>query len=179
MKKESKIYTKTGDKGFTSLIGGERVPKYDNRIEAYGTVDELNSWIGLIRDQDIDENLKNVLSGIQNALFVMETQLAKGRHISEKMDLPQVTRIDVGILEKEIDRMEKDLPPLHSFIRPGGNTIASYCHIARTVCRRTERLIVKIAEKYSVDCLNIQYINRLSDYLFVLSRKITKDLGYM
>lgn len=176
MKKQFKIYTKTGDKGTTSLIGGERVPKYDDRIEAYGTVDELNSWIGLIRDQDIDPGLKAVLLGVQNTLFVMESQLAKGPG-SEKTALPEVTQEDVEILEKEIDRMEKDLPPLRSFILPGGHTVVSYCHIARTVCRRAERLIIKIAEKYPVASLNIQYLNRLSDYLFVLSRKVSKDLG--
>ncbi len=176
MKKEFKIYTKTGDKGSTSLIGGERVPKYDDRIEAYGTVDELNSWIGLIRDQDIDKNLKAILLGIQNTLFVMESQLAKGPG-AEKTVLPEVKQEDVEILEKEIDKMEKDLPPLNSFILPGGHTVVSYCHIARTVCRRTERLVIKIAEKFQIAPVNIQYLNRLSDYLFVLSRTVSKDLN--
>ena len=176
MTKQFKIYTKTGDKGSTSLIGGERVPKYDERIEAYGTVDELNSWIGLIRDQEIDTGLKEVLLEIQNTLFVMESQLAKGTG-SEKTALPEVKQKDVEILEKEIDKMEKDVPPLASFILPGGHTVVSYCHIARTVCRRAERLIIKIAEKYFVASVNIQYLNRLSDYLFVLSRKLSKDFG--
>ena len=176
MKKAFKIYTKTGDKGTTSLIGGERVPKYDDRIEAYGTVDELNSWIGLIRDQEIDKLLKGTLLGIQNTLFVMESQLAKGPG-SHNAVLPEVREQDIRTLEEEIDRMEKELTQLKSFILPGGHTVASYCHIARTVCRRAERLIIKVSEKYLVDPLIIQYLNRLSDYLFVLSRKVTKDLG--
>ncbi len=176
MAKEFKIYTKTGDKGFTSLIGGDRVPKYDDRIEAYGTVDELNSWIGLICDQDIKKPVKTILLEIQNNLFTLESQLAKGPG-SDKMKLPRITIRVIEKLEHEIDEMEKNLAQLSSFILPGGHPVVSYCHLARTVCRRAERLTIKTAENFHVDLLNIKYLNRLSDYLFVLSRKLSKDLN--
>lgn len=176
MAKEFKIYTKTGDKGFTSLIGGDRVPKYDDRIDAYGTVDELNSWIGLICDQDIEKPVKTILLEIQNNLFTLESQLAKGPG-SDKMKLPRITIRDIEKLEHEIDEMEKNLAQLSSFILPGGHPVVSYCHLARTVCRRAERLTIKTAENFHVDLLNIKYLNRLSDYLFVLSRKLSKDLN--
>ena len=174
--KEWKIYTKTGDKGNTSLIGGERVPKYDQRIETYGTVDEMNSWIGLIRDQDIDKHYIDILVEIQDRLFSLESMLAAGPG-SENASLPELAEEDISMLEREIDSMNEHLPALTSFILPGGNTIVSYCHIARTVCRRAERLATRMNEEYLVDAVNIKYLNRLSDYLFVLSRKIALDSG--
>ena len=176
MSKEWKIYTKTGDKGTTSLIGGKRVPKYDLRIETYGTVDELNSWIGLIRDQDIDKHYIDVLIEVQDRLFTLESMLATGPG-SGNTSLPQLAEEDILLLEREIDSMNAHLPELSTFILPGGNTVVSYCHIARTVCRRAERLSIRMNEEYSVDPLNIKYLNRLSDYLFVLSRKIALDSG--
>ncbi len=177
MNDDFKIYTKTGDKGKTSLIGGTRVPKYHIRIEAFGTVDELNSYIGLIRDQQIDKHSKNVLIEIQKNLFTIETSLAVDPQNKNIKKLPYLEENDVQILEKEIDKMNESLPRLNSFIIPGGNTIVSYCHIARCVCRRTERIITKLGEKNYVEKLHIKYLNRLSDYLFVLSRKIAKDFN--
>lgn len=171
-----KIYTKTGDKGTTSLIGGTRVPKHDLRIETYGTVDELNSWIGLIRDQKINSQYIEILLEVQDRLFSLESDLAKGPD-SEKLVLPGLKDEDIVLLENEIDAMNEHLASLTSFILPGGNTTVSYCHIARTVCRRAERLAIKMNENHIVDPINIKYLNRLSDYLFVLSRKIGLDMG--
>ncbi len=176
MAQEWKIYTKTGDKGYTALIGGDRVPKYHEKIEAYGTVDELNSFIGLIRDQDMDLRQKKVLLTVQERLFTLESLLAKGEGSPVK-NLPELKKEDVELLEKEIDLMNSSLPELTAFILPGGATVVSYCHIARTVCRRAERLVIKLSENHKVDNLIIQYLNRLSDYLFVLARKLAKDLG--
>lgn len=176
MSSDWKIYTKTGDGGSTSLIGGTRVPKFDERIEAYGTVDELNSWIGLIRDQQIDKYYQDILLEVQDRLFTLESELAKGpEEITRK--LPEVHENDIHLLEKEIDKMNEALPELSSFILPGGHTTVSYCHLARTVCRRAERLTIKMAGSFPVNPVNIKYLNRLSDYLFVLSRKISYDLG--
>ena len=170
-----KIYTKTGDYGTTALIGGVRVPKYDERIEAYGTVDELKSWIGLIRDQDIDKGTKDILLEIQDRLFTAESLLAKGPDAN--FELPQLKETDISLLETEIDTMNEKLSPLNSFILPGGATIVSYCHLARTVCRRAERLVIRMSESFPVEELIVKYLNRLSDYLFVLSRKFAYDLG--
>lgn len=170
-----KIYTKTGDKGQTSLIGGTRVPKYHTRIDAYGTVDELNSYIGLIRDQQIDEHSKKVLMEIQDRLFTIGSLLAADPEKS-RMKLPELNEQDVLVLEKEIDAMNETLPEMRSFILPGGHTTVSFCHIARCVCRRAERLTVQLAETEDVPELIIKYLNRLSDYIFVLSRKFSKDL---
>ena len=170
-----KIYTKTGDKGTTALIGGARVPKYHEKIEAYGTVDELNSFVGLIRDQNIDNHIKDVLFVIQNTLFILESSLAQDDSGNTKL-LPQLTGSDIKLLEDEIDDMNKTLPPLKAFILPGGHTTVSYCHIARTVCRRAERLVIKLSVNYKVNPLEIQYLNRLSDYFFVLARKLSYDL---
>ncbi len=169
-----KIYTKTGDKGTTALIGGTRVPKYDIRIEAYGTVDELNAYIGLLRDMDIDAHSKKILLEIQDRLFTMESSLAKDDK-PEVHPLPKLTVQDVELLEKEIDKMNENLPELTAFILPGGHITVSYCHIARTVCRRAERLTLRMNETYPADPVNIQYLNRLSDYLFVLGRKFSHD----
>ncbi|MGQ0826862.1 MAG: cob(I)yrinic acid a,c-diamide adenosyltransferase [Bacteroidota bacterium] len=170
-----KIYTKTGDKGQTSLIGGTRVPKHHIRIEAYGTVDELNSYIGLIRDQQIDEPSKKILIEIQDRLFTIGSSLASDPEKS-KMKIPDLKEEDVTLLEKEIDKMNENLPEIRSFVLPGGHTTISYCHIARCVCRRAERLTIHLSENSFVADIVIKYLNRLSDYLFVLSRKFTHDL---
>ncbi len=171
-----KIYTKGGDKGSTSLIGGTRVPKYHDKIEAYGTVDELCSFAGLLRDQDIDNYYKEILLIIQNRLFVIESLLAADSEESAA-NLPKIEKSDITLLEKEIDKMEEALPVLTSFILPGGHTTVSYCHITRTICRRAERLTIKLSEKYQIDELIIKYLNRLSDYFFVLARKLSNDLN--
>ena len=170
-----KIYSKTGDKGQTSLIGGTRIPKFDVRIEAYGTVDELNSNIGLVRDQEIDEHSKIILIEIQDRLFTIGSLLAADPE-KNKMVLPQISETDIVLLEKEIDAMNEYLPEMKHFILPGGHTSISFCHIARCVCRRAERCVLALNEVNLVDELIYKYLNRLSDYLFVLSRKITFDL---
>ena len=175
MNKRRKIYTKTGDKGRTALIGGTRVPKYDIRIEAYGMVDELNSYVGLIRDQNIDNRSKELLLKIQNRLFTLESSLAQDEKPVARA-LPVLLAEDVELLEKEIDKMNEQLPDLTAFILPGGHPTVSYCHIARTVCRRAERLVIRMNEEFPTDALNIQYLNRLSDYFFVLARKFSHDL---
>ena len=172
----SKIYTKGGDKGSTSLIGGTRVPKYHDRIEAYGTVDELCSYTGLVRDQNIGNHYKDILLIIQNRLFVIESLLAADSEESAEK-LPKIEEEDITLLEKEIDNMEEVLPALTSFILPGGHTTVSYCHITRTICRRAERLTIKLSEKFQIDELIIKYLNRLSDYFFVLARKLSNDLN--
>lgn len=166
-----KIYTKTGDKGYTSLIGGTRVPKHHLRIESYGTVDELNSYIGLIRDQEIGEDDKEILKEIQDRLFTVGSTLASDPENS-RMKIPDLLDTDIELLEKQMDQMNTFLPPLKHFILPGGNSIASYCHVARCVCRRAERQVVHLAELEWVDEKVIIYLNRLSDYLFTLSRKV-------
>lgn len=171
-----KIYTKTGDKGNTSLIGGTRVPKHHIRIESYGTVDELNSFIGLIRDQDIAEIHKNNLGEIQDRLFTIGSSLASDPEKS-KMKIPDLKDTDITALELEMDRMNEILPEMRSFILPGGHTIVSYCHVARCVCRRAERNVTHLAEHDFVAELVQQYLNRLSDYLFVLGRMIAHELN--
>lgn len=172
-----KVYTKTGDKGETSLIGGTRVPKHHIRIESYGTVDELNSYIGLIRDQNIDEQFKTVLIEIQDRLFTIGSSLASDPEKS-KMKIPDLKEEDIVFLEKEIDKMDESLPEMKSFVLPGGHTTVSFCHIARCVCRRAERLTIQLSENDYVNELVIKYLNRLSDYLFVLSRKLSQDLKH-
>ncbi|WP_426668160.1 cob(I)yrinic acid a,c-diamide adenosyltransferase [Mucilaginibacter sp. McL0603] len=169
-----KIYTKTGDKGYTSLIGGTRVPKHHLRIESYGTVDELNSYIGLIRDQDITTHDKQLLKEIQDRLFTIGSSLASDPEKS-KMIIPDLHDADIELLEKEMDAMNHNLPELRHFILPGGNNAISFCHIARCVCRRAERLSVHLSEESQVDNKVNIYLNRLSDYLFVLARKIGND----
>ncbi|MFT4756433.1 MAG: cob(I)alamin adenosyltransferase [Vicingaceae bacterium] len=171
-----KIYTKKGDSGKTSLIGGTRVPKHHLRIESYGTVDELNSYIGLIRDQDISAQDVEVLLEIQDRLFTIGSHLAADPGKS-KMVLPELLETDITFLENEIDRMDDLLEEMRSFVLPGGHTVVSYSHIARCVCRRAERIAVQLAEESEVDEKIISYLNRLSDYLFTLSRKLTKDLN--
>lgn len=169
-----KIYTKTGDKGLTSLFGGKRVPKHHLRIEAYGTVDELNSNIGLIRDQKIAPETFEVLIEIQDRLFTLGSILATEPG-NEKVKVPQLNEQDILFLENEIDKMNEVLPEMRSFVLPGGHQTVSFCHIARCVCRRAERLVVHLAEVENVPELIIKYLNRLSDYLFVLSRKISQE----
>ncbi|QHS57669.1 cob(I)yrinic acid a,c-diamide adenosyltransferase [Mucilaginibacter sp. 14171R-50] len=166
-----KIYTKTGDKGYTSLIGGTRVPKHHLRIESYGTVDELNSYIGLIRDQDISTHDKDLLKQIQDRLFTIGSSLAADPGKS-KMVIPDLHPEDIELLEKEMDRMNETLPELRHFILPGGSNTVSYCHIARCVCRRAERLCVHLAGESTVDEKVNIYLNRLSDYLFTLARMV-------
>lgn len=172
-----KIYTRTGDKGQTSLIGGTRVPKFHPRIEVYGTIDELNSWIGLIRDQDIDAHFKDVLLEIQDRLFTAESIIALDPGAETTVRLPELHERDITFLEKEIDLMNESLPELRSFILPGGHPFVSYCHIARCVCRRAERNTIRLARSQPVEEKVIQYLNRLSDFLFVLARRLGKDVG--
>jgi cob(I)alamin adenosyltransferase len=169
-----KIYTKTGDQGQTSLIGGTRVPKHHLRIESYGTVDELNSYIGLIRDQQVSEHQQNLLKEIQDRLFTIGSALASDPEKS-KMKIPDLHQEDIELLEKEIDTMTADLPELRHFILPGGSNAVSFCHLARCVCRRAERICVHLSEDSFVDEKVMVYLNRLSDYLFVLSRKLCFD----
>ena len=169
-----KIYTKKGDKGETSLLGGSKVNKDNIRLEASGTVDELNAFIGHIHDQEISENHKTILLKIQNQLFNLGSVLSFDGKKSQ-INLPEITKKNIQMLEAEIDRIEEILSPLKDFILPSGHTIASLCHIARTVCRRAERRVVELQskEKISPNCL--EYLNRLSDYLFVLARGILKE----
>lgn len=163
-----KIYTKTGDKGQTSLVGGKRVLKSDLRIEAYGTVDELNSWIGLIADVS-ETSVTEKLRSIQNTLFNVGALLANSPE--KPMDLGfEIEEKDVAFQEQWIDVMDKELAPLKQFILPGGHAHISYCHIARTVCRRAERLCVALSQVSPVNDLLIKYLNRLSDLLFTLAR---------
>ena len=169
-----KIYTKTGDKGQTSLIGGTRVPKHHLRIECYGTVDELNSYIGLISCQPIGAAHIPVLKEVQDRLFTIGSSLAADPEKS-KMKIPDLKPEDIALLETEMDRMDLNLPPLRHFILPGGNSTVSFCHLARCVCRRAERLCVNLAETSFVDDKVTIYLNRLSDYLFVLSRAIGQE----
>lgn len=171
-----KIYTKTGDKGKTSLLGGTRVSKADNRIETYGTIDELNSYIGLIRDTQTDNNRKVLLKEIQDMLFTIGSHLAADKK-SKLNKVPDLKDADVEFLEQEIDMMTQELPEMKSFILPGGHVNVSFCHVARCVCRRTERLAIKLSESEEVEPIIIRYLNRLSDYLFVLSRKVAAELG--
>ena len=174
----SKIYTRTGDEGKTSLIGGTKVPKSHLRIEAYGTVDELNSFIGLSQDYLKAKNIKNILSGIQDRLFTIGSSLACDPDKEPKMKIPDLLETDVDILEKEMDAMNEWLPPMKSFILPGGHVIVSTLHITRTVCRRAERACVRMEKKeMEVDPLILKYLNRLSDYLFVLARFTAHHTG--
>jgi cob(I)alamin adenosyltransferase len=171
-----KIYTKKGDNGTTGLIGGTRILKSSLRIEAYGTIDELNSYIGLVRDQDIHEYYKKQLIEIQDRLFTIGSSLAADPEKST-MKIPDLHASDIEVLEKWMDEMEEVLPEMKNFVLPGGHQTVSFCHVARCVCRRGERIIVDLNQHEFVADLVISYVNRLSDYLFVLSRKITLDLG--
>lgn len=178
-----KIYTKTGDGGITALFGGTRVPKDHARIESYGTVDELNSYIGLIRDQEIDAHYKTILIEIQDRLFTVGAILATPpeKEVLKNGELRLknlgIVATDIEFLENEIDSMEESLPPMTHFILPGGHPTVSHCHIARCIFRRAERLAVHLSHNEPVSEIAIQYLNRLSDYLFVLARKLSKDLN--
>lgn len=170
-----KIYTKTGDKGTTSLVGGTRVPKTHIRLEAYGTVDELNSNLGLLITYLPDGKDKDFLQQVQDRLFAVGFHLATDR---EKMELKEASIIgpeQVEMVEREIDRLDTLLPPLSAFILPGGSRGAAVCHVCRTVCRRAERRILALAEQVEIASELLAYVNRLSDYLFVLSRKMNQD----
>lgn len=170
-----KVYTKTGDKGTTALLGGTRVSKSNIRIEAYGTVDELNSYIGLLRDQKINVKRKDFLSAIQNHLFALGANLSSDPSKTKSI-APVLTEDDIEALEGSMDKMNEDLPEMRNFILPGGHVSVSFCHIARCVCRRAERWVINLSEKERVADLVIKYLNRLSDYLFVLSRKMAQEL---
>ncbi|MBK8848382.1 MAG: cob(I)yrinic acid a,c-diamide adenosyltransferase [Bacteroidetes bacterium] len=163
-----KIYTKTGDKGQTSLIGGTRVPKHHLRIEAYGTTDELNSYIGLCKNF-VDNDAQVILHQVQEHLFTIGALLAADPEKS-RMTLPALAIEDIAMLEKAIDTMNEQLPEMRSFVLPGGNVAVAHVHVARCICRRAERCITAIDEIAPIDNLIVQFVNRLSDYLFVLSR---------
>lgn len=173
-----KIYTKTGDSGKTSLIGGTKVPKSDLRIDTYGTVDELNSWIGLISDQLNIDSLRVDLKEIQDRLFTVGAALACDAEKETKMRIPDLHEEDIKLLETKIDEMTVQLPAMKSFILPGGHTAVSSIHVCRTVCRRAERLAVGMQESgLFIEPMVIQYLNRLSDYLFTLARFVGQKLG--
>jgi cob(I)alamin adenosyltransferase len=171
-----KIYTKTGDAGQTSLLGGKRVPKHHLRIESYGTIDELNSYIGFLRDQEMNEAYKLQLIEVQDRLFTIGSHLAADPE-KNKIKIPPLSEQDIQYLEEAMDEMNKHLPEMRSFVLPGGHATVSCCHLARCICRRAERIIVHLADVSSVESIVLKYINRLSDYLFVLSRKLSFDLG--
>ncbi len=170
-----KIYTKTGDKGTTALFGGKRVSKSDLRIDTYGTVDELNSWMGVMRDQEVNASRSEELIEIQDRLFTIGSILATEPG-NTKVKIPALIETDITLLEKKIDAMESTLEPMKVFVLPGGHQSVSFGHVARTVCRRAERLVIALDVQEKVEPLVIQYLNRLSDYLFVLCRKMTREL---
>lgn len=171
-----KIYTKKGDKGKTGLIGGTRVSKHNIRIEAYGTVDELNSHLGILRDRAVSENFKEELIFVQDRLFTLGSLLAADPEKST-MELPPLKVEDITFLEKSIDRMESELEPMKFFVLPGGHETVSFCHVARCVCRRAERRVCELDEHVSQDPLILAYLNRLSDYLFVYGRFVSMKFG--
>ena len=177
-----KVYTKTGDKGTTALFGGTRVPKHHIRIDSYGTVDELNSHIGLIRDQDINQQYKDILIIIQNKLFTVGAILATDpekmilKNGKERLNINKISAEDIELLEREMDAMNEVLPPMTHFVLPGGHQTVSFCHVARCVCRRAERLASALNDLEPFLPEALIYLNRLSDYLFVLARKLSSDL---
>lgn len=177
-----KIYTKTGDKGTTALFGGTRVPKHHIRIESYGTIDELNSHLGMLRDQEVDEHSHGIILQIQERLFtigsILATDPAKATLKSgkQRLEIPRISTEDIELLEQEMDKMNEELPPMTHFVLPGGHQTVSVCHISRCVCRRAERLASALHDLEPFDKEVLQYLNRLSDYLFVLARKLSHDL---
>ena len=177
-----KIYTKTGDEGTTALFGGTRVKKYNLRIDSYGTVDELNAYIGLIKDQNIEDATKDSLLKIQNELFTLGAMLATPpeketlKSGKERLNIPKVNNNSIQFLENEIDAMDSELPQMTHFILPGGHQAVSFCHVARCVCRRAERLCVELNDEETINSDILKYLNRLSDYLFVLARMLSKQL---
>ncbi len=172
-----KIYTKTGDEGFTSLYGGKRVTKNHARIEAYGTIDELNSFIGLLRDQQIAEKYKVFLLQIQTELFSIGTIMATPNDNQKRLNIQKVNPKQIEKLEYGIDELDEQLPRMTHFVLPGGHPTVSYCHIARTICRRAERLAYELNHFEPLESEVLKYLNRLSDYLFVLARKLTQENG--
>jgi cob(I)alamin adenosyltransferase len=170
----SKIYTKAGDKGSTSLIGGTRLPKDHIKIEAYGSVDELNAWIGVLADAPENLERKAFLKEIQDRLFTIGAELASEPERNKKK-LPELFETDVELLEKEMDIYNESIPTLRAFLLPGGHSLVSFTHVARTVCRRAERQVIRLSHLEDVNVLIVKYLNRLSDYLFVLSRKTTQE----
>jgi cob(I)alamin adenosyltransferase len=171
-----RIYTKTGDRGETALFGGRRVPKSHLRVDAYGTVDELNSFIGLLRDSITDAELRGLLAKIQHRLFTLGAHLASDP--AKHPPTPDLLPDDITLLEQQMDAMDTKLPALKNFILPGGHATVSVCHVCRTVCRRAERLVVALEQSGEpVDALALQYLNRLSDYFFVLARFLALKLG--
>jgi len=170
-----KVYTKTGDNGTTGLLGGARVSKAHLRIEAYGTVDELNAWLGLLADNSTDAR-KELLMLIQRRLFTVGSELAADP-AKPMPNIPHIQAQDITVLEQSIDAQELNLPPLRAFVLPGGHQVASYAHLARTVCRRAERGVVHLSEHEPISELIIPYLNRLSDFLFVLSRTLVHESG--
>lgn len=172
----AKVYTKTGDKGKTSLLGGGKVSKSNTRIEAYGNVDELNSFLGHLHDQELDQTIKEQLFWLQNKLFNVGSILATAPGFTG-FELPKVVNEDTEKLENWIDQFEKSLPELKNFILPSGHKVVSLCHVCRTVCRRTERSVSALDEEESLDECLLPFLNRLSDYLFVLSRRLTQDFS--
>jgi cob(I)alamin adenosyltransferase len=173
-KKMLKIYTKTGDNGSTSLMGGTRLPKDHIKIEAFGSVDELNAWIGMLTEVSGNESRKSFLKEIQDRLFTIGSTLASEEEYN-KSKLPELYESDIEVLEKAMDEYNEEIPPLRSFVLPGGHILVSQTHVARTVCRRAERQVIKLSHEEEVEPIIIKYLNRLSDYLFVLSRKITQE----
>lgn len=173
--KKSMIYTKTGDSGRTSLVGGTRVPKTDIRLEAYGTVDELNACLGLLETYLADGHDRALVRQVQNGLFAVGSYLATDQSKTKLHESSIVTPAQVEALEHEIDRLDESLPPLKAFVLPGGSRGAAVCHVCRTVCRRAERRILALAETVDVAPELLAYVNRLSDYLFVLSRKMNHE----
>ncbi len=170
-----KIYTKTGDEGLTSLFGGKRVSKSELRIDTYGTTDELNAWIGVLRDLEVNKNRKDTLVEIQDRLFTIGSILATEPG-NTKVKIPSLSEDDVIFLEKKIDEMDAVLKPMKFFVLPGGHPSVSWGHVARTVCRRSERLTIALNQSEKIDPLVIKYLNRLSDFLFVLCRMMTHEL---
>lgn len=175
--KKSLVYTKTGDKGTTGLVGGTRVSKTHIRLEAYGTVDELNSNLGLLISYLTEEKDCEFLLDVQHKLFSIGSHLATDQEKIQLHDVSIITAADVERIEREIDAADEILPQLNSFVLPGGSSTAAICHVCRTVCRRAERRILALSESYPVSSELLAYVNRLSDYLFVLSRKINFNDG--
>jgi cob(I)alamin adenosyltransferase len=177
-----KIYTKTGDNGTTALFGGTRVSKHHIRIESYGTIDELNSHLGLIRDQDINNDYKALLIEIQHKLFTIGAILATDpekailKNGKDRLNIEKISSTDIEHLEQAMNRMNADLPEMTHFVLPGGHQTVSFCHIARCVCRRAERLATELNDLEPFEANALKYLNRLSDYIFVLARKLTLDL---
>ncbi len=175
MAKEFKIYTKTGDDGSTGLVGGTRVKKYHIRLEAYGTIDELNSYLGLVHSFDMEQEVKDLIQFIQHKLFTIGSKLASDERGEKVTSHLSIEKEDIQRLEKSIDRFEENLPELSNFILPVGNQLVGFCHVSRTVCRRAERKIVELSEQEPVS-VNIKlFVNRLSDLLFIMARKFAFD----